>query len=203
MQRWRAIAAMYVITVFMLIFAPLCLSIILSDLARACKCMQLMLAEDGVGMDLYSAAFFRVADRPLSSQKRTACKYADVSQRKRHSHASLQRETRDGGVFFLSLMGAWCLNESRVFVCLETASHWQDNWSINAAKGQIIRWSQNNAGWLKFTDERSEALVCSSVQPLIISPSCVTEVGCHCDRISWTLTKFLSAWWANSGFRAL
>lgn len=83
----------------------------------------------------------------------------------------------------------------------ETASHWQDNWSINAAKGQISRWCQNNVGWLNFTDERGEALACSSVQPLIISPSCVTEVCCRCDRSSWTLTKFLSAWGANRGFR--
>lgn len=58
--------------------------------------MQLMLA-DGVGMDLYSAAFCRVADRLLSSQKRTACKYADVSQRKRHSHASVDSKVGDNG----------------------------------------------------------------------------------------------------------
>lgn len=56
--------------------------------------MQLMLA-DGVGGDLYSSAFCRVADGLLSSQKRTACKYGDVSQRKGPSHASVDSKASD------------------------------------------------------------------------------------------------------------
>lgn len=128
----------------------------------------------------------------------TACKYADATQRKRHSHASAGSKVSDISRRREKRGKAACSSCPWRVLGVYMKHVGQDNWSINAAEGQIIRGGLNDAGCLNFTG--FSLLISASTHHLTFL---CDSVCCRCDRSSWTLTKFLSAWWVNSGFRAL
>lgn len=159
-----------------------------------------------------------------------ACKYADVTQRKQHSHAPVgtqvgdisgpQRETNgEGGVFFfLPLTGC---SVSRWSVCVyvfrerERGRHkWQDNRSVNALfSGKGADHQMKSGRCRLFSAPLVDVLrlqLAHRCPPERVDAShhlaflCGSLSVCWCgDGSGGSLTKFLSDWWANSGFRAL
>lgn len=151
----------------------------------------------------------------------TACKYAGVTQRKQHSHApvgtkvsdiSRRRGKQTGRRRALPALDGCSV--SQWSVCVDVSERGRHTgritgaWMHFAAKRQIIGWSQNDAGLLNFTGERGEpsgdgwpgdGWHYSSSR----LPSWLLSVCWRGDGSSGSLPKFLSAWWANSGFRAL